>query len=82
MDRKVKVAKQLAEEQKKAENEMMDREMEMLSHQKGSTDKQSILNDLKQADKIKRTVFHKCCLDQNPRLLNLNLKKIQMNTLI
>ena len=55
---------------------MMDKEMLILSNQKGSTDKQSILNDMKQVDKIKRTVIHKCCLDQNPRLLKLNLKKI------
>ena len=44
-------------------------------------DKQSILNDLSAKDKVGRTVFHKCCLDQNPRLLELNLFKVAKNTI-
>ena len=43
---------------------------------------QSSLNDLSQKDDIDRTVFHKCCLDQNPRLLKLNLFKVETNTIL
>lgn len=28
-------------------------------------------------DKLGRTVFHKCCLDQNPRILRLNIEKLR-----
>lgn len=28
-------------------------------------------------DQLGRTVFHKCCLDQNPRILKLNIEKLR-----
>jgi hypothetical protein len=28
-------------------------------------------------DNLDRSVFHRCCLEQNPRILKLNLNKIK-----
>ena len=33
-------------------------------------------NEFDNFDKLGRTVFHKCCLEQNPRILNLNINKL------
>ena len=60
------------------EEEMLRKEREAASMRSGVTETyQSVKSELEYMDNCNRTIFHRCCLEQNPRILLLFIKKLK-----